>query len=114
MKRHISVGQAKRSLVVMQFALPCGAGRPSGTLEGMTDDPDDRVPIADVLPGLEIHPLTTGATAMEAFVLIKLLDGEGHSTWAYRTTHSLNREELLGALVVHVDVLRKELLDELE
>lgn len=83
----------------------------SGTLEDMTDDPDVRKPIEDVLPGLELHPLTPGATALEAFVLIKLLDGEGHSTWAYRTTHRLNREELLGALVVHVDILRKELLD---
>lgn len=49
---------------------------------------------------------------MEAFVLIKYLDDRGEATWAYRTTNALNREELLGALVVQVAVLKKELRDE--
>jgi len=75
-------------------------------------DPDVRQPIADVLPGLEIHPLPAGETPLEAFVLIKTLDADGHPEWSYRTTHRLNREELLGALTVHVAVLTKELRDE--
>lgn len=62
----------------------------AGTLEGMADDPGVRKPIGDVLGGLEIHPLTSGGTALEAFVLVKLLDEAGHTTWAYRTTHQLN------------------------
>jgi hypothetical protein len=70
---------------------------------------DQRKPIAEVLKGLEIHPLDAGWTAIEALVLMKCLDEEGRVTWAYRTTHRLNREELLGALVVHTDVLRREL-----
>lgn len=45
-------------------------------------------------------------------MLIKLLDGDGEVGWAYRTTNRLNREELLGALTVHVAVLTKELRDE--
>jgi hypothetical protein len=73
---------------------------------------DQRKPIAEVLKGLEIHPLDAGWTAIEALVLMKCLDEEGRVTWAYRTTHRLNREELLGALVVHTDVLRRELADE--
>ncbi len=73
---------------------------------------DERKPIADVLKGLEIHPLEPGWTAIEALVLMKCLDDEGRVTWAFRTTHRLNREELLGALVVHTDVLRRELADE--
>jgi hypothetical protein len=73
---------------------------------------DPRVAVAEVLRGLEIHPLESGATALEAFVLIKVLDAEGDASWCYRTTNRLNREELLGALVVQVDVLRKELRDE--
>ena len=73
---------------------------------------DERKPIAEVLKGLEIHPLEGGWTAIEALVLMKCLDEEGRVTWAYRTTHRLNREELLGALVVHTDVLRRELADE--
>jgi hypothetical protein len=76
----------------------------------MADDPEVRKPIGEVLDGLEIHPLTSGGTALEAFVLVKLLDDDGHTTWAYRTTHQLNREELLGALVVHTALLRR-LLD---
>lgn len=79
----------------------------------MTDDADDaddvRVPVADVLRGLEVHRLEDGWTPLEAFVLMKCLDEAGEPTWSYRTTHRLNREELLGALVVHVEVLRREL-----
>ena len=42
-------------------------------------------------------------------MLIKFLDNEGEPSWAYRTTNRLNREELLGALTVHVAVLKEEL-----
>ena len=73
-----------------------------------------RRPIAEVLGGLEIHPLDAKWSPMEAFVLVNCLDEDGRSTWSYRTTHPMNREELLGALVVHVDLLRKELIDEWE
>ena len=75
-------------------------------------DESTRQPIADVLGGLEVHPLEPGWTALEAFLLVKALDQNGHISWAYRTTHQLNREELLGALAVHVGLLRRELLEE--
>ena len=71
-----------------------------------------RVPVTEVLRGLEVHPLEPGETALEAFVLIRVLDAQGDTSWSYRTTNRLNREELLGALIVQVDVLRKELRDE--
>jgi len=58
------------------------------------------------------HPLPESWTPVEALVLIKCLDEEGEATWCYRTTARPNREELLGALVVHTDLLRKELLEE--
>jgi hypothetical protein len=83
-----------------------------GNQEGIPSPGEQRVPIAEVLPGLEIHPLGDGSTPIEAFVLIKALDEDGSPTWAYRTTNRLNREELLGALIVQTDVLRKELRDE--
>jgi len=73
---------------------------------------EQRVPVTEVLRGLEIHPLEPGETALEAFVLIKVLDADGDTAWSYRTTNRLNREELLGALIVQTDLLRKELLDE--
>ncbi|MFD2770875.1 hypothetical protein ACFS33_11090 [Cellulomonas phragmiteti] len=49
-----------------------------------------------------------------AFVLIKVDLGDGETTWSYRTSAPPNREELLGALTVHTDLLRRELLDEWE
>ena len=73
---------------------------------------EERRPVAEVLGPLEVHPLEPGWTALEAFLLVKCLDDDGNTSWAYRTTHRLNREELLGALVVHVEVLRRELADE--
>ena len=76
------------------------------------DEGDARLPASEVLTGLEVHPLEPGSTAIEAFILIKVLTAEGEPGWAYRTTNRLNREELLGALIVHSDVLRKELRDE--
>lgn len=72
----------------------------------------DRQPVADILKGLEVHPLEPGWTAIEAFVLVKCLDESGQATWAYRTTNRLNREELLGVLILHSDLLRKELVEE--
>ena len=77
----------------------------------MSND-QERQPIQEVLGPVGIHPLQPGWTPVEAFVVIKVLDDEGHSSWCYRTTHPPNREEVLGALIVQADLLRKELLDE--
>jgi hypothetical protein len=73
---------------------------------------DERLPIATVLRGMEVHALPEGWTPVEALCVVKCLDAEGHVQWSYRTTHRLNREELLGALVVHTEVLRHELVSE--
>ena len=85
---------------------------PMGSHSGMPGPEESRVAISEALAGLEIHPLQPGDTAIEAFVLIKMLDTDGNSSWGYRTTNRLNREELLGALMVQVAVLKKELRDE--
>ena len=68
-----------------------------------------RVPIEQALPGIQLHPLPEGWTPVEAFVLVKAIDETGTSTWSYRTSNPLNREELLGVLTVQ----RRILLDEL-
>jgi hypothetical protein len=73
---------------------------------------EERIPLADALPGFGVHPLEPGWTPLEAFVLVKSLDESGQSSWSYRTTHRPNREELLGALIVQVDLLRRELADQ--
>jgi hypothetical protein len=70
-----------------------------------------REPVAEVLRGLHIHPLPAGWTALEGIVLLKCLDADGNSSWAFRTTDGLNDEELLGALTVRIDLLRRELLE---
>jgi hypothetical protein len=69
-----------------------------------------RAPIENVLKGIDIRPLPRGWTPLEGIVLVKCLDEEGHPSWALRTTDGMNDEELLGALTVRIDLLRKELL----
>jgi hypothetical protein len=75
---------------------------------------NERIPVEQVLPGMSLHPLQQGWTPVEAFVLVKCLDEHGGASWVYRTTAAPNREELLGALVVHTELLRRELLREWE
>jgi hypothetical protein len=79
--------------------------------EVSVDEDDERRPIEQVLVGLRIHSLPDGWAPLEGIVLVKCLDPEGHPVWAFRTTAGLNDEELLGALTVRTDLLRKELLE---
>jgi len=74
----------------------------------MTDN--ERQPIETVLPGFRLHPLEPGWTPLQAFVLVKALDEQGEAGWSFRTSESLNLEELLGALIIQTDLLRKRLL----
>jgi hypothetical protein len=83
-----------------------------GSHSGAPAEGEQRVPVEQVLNGLEVHALEPGETALEAFILLKVLDRDGDVAWSYRTTNRLSREELLGALTVQVDVLRKSLRDE--
>ena len=75
---------------------------------------DERVPIEQALPGFKIHPLDEGWTPLQAFVLIKALDDEGDPQWSFRTSESFNLEELLGALVVQQETLRRKLVRDWE
>jgi len=70
---------------------------------------DERQPIGDVLPNFALHPLAQGWTPLQAFVLVKSLDEAGRTTWSFRTSEQLNLEELLGALEVQVEVLKRKL-----
>jgi hypothetical protein len=79
-----------------------------------TANEEQRQPVAEVLRGLTLHPLVEGESAEEAFVLIKIKDAVGDTSWAYRTTRPPNREELFGALTIQVELLRRELLEEWE
>ena len=77
----------------------------------MDDEPDDeRRPVGEVLAGHGIHPLAAGWTPLEAFVLVKCIDEAGGTAWSFRTTHPLNLEELLGALTVQAETLKRKLV----
>jgi hypothetical protein len=75
-----------------------------------TDEP--RVPISEALPGMGIHPFGEGEIPVSAFVLVKVLDEDGSPGWSFRTTEPPNREELLGALVVQVEILKASLTED--
>ena len=75
---------------------------------------DVRLPLADALPGMTIHGFDSDQIPVSAFVLVKLLDDEGSPTWAFRTTETFNKEELLGALVVQVELLKASLVSDWE
>jgi hypothetical protein len=70
---------------------------------------DERRPVGEVLPGFTLHPLDEGSIPLQAFALIKMIDEDGETGWAFRTSEAMNLEELLGALTVQVDLLRRKL-----
>lgn len=74
--------------------------------------PESRKPIGDVLPDITIHPLDEGDDVVTAFVLVKVRAADGSEGWSFRTSEPPNREELLGALTVQVDLLRQSLADD--
>jgi hypothetical protein len=78
----------------------------------MTDEP--RIALADALPGLAIHPLQDGDIPVSAFMVIKVLDEEGSPSWSFRTTEAFNKEELLGALIIQVELVKASLLKDWE
>jgi hypothetical protein len=73
-----------------------------------------RTKISTLLSGKSVDPLPPGWIAQDAFLLLKCTDETGHGTWSYRTTSPMNREELLGALTIQLDLLRHELVSEWE
>jgi hypothetical protein len=87
---------------------PIPADVDAGSNTGDVAD-DERAPIGEVLPGFTLHPLDDGWTPLQAFVLVKSLDEHGETAWSFRTSEQLNLEELLGALIVQVEVLRNKL-----
>ncbi|MEV4259387.1 hypothetical protein AB0J52_40035 [Spirillospora sp. NPDC049652] len=75
------------------------------------DEEDKPIAVGEALTGLKVVPLPKGWTGLEAIVLVKCLDEEGRPSWSFRVTDGLNEEELLGALIVRNDMLRRDLLD---
>lgn len=70
---------------------------------------EERLPISEVLPGMEIHALAAGEVPVSVFAIVKTMNADGEIGWGFRTSEAPNREELLGALTVQVDLLRASL-----
>lgn len=71
-----------------------------------------RLSLGDFAGDLTIEPLDEGDRVAWAFVLMKTEAADGNVSWSFRTTAPPNLEELLGALQVQVDLLRRRLLEE--
>lgn len=63
---------------------------------------------------LPVTSVDEGWTPLQAFVLIKALDDDGQTAWSFPTSEPMNLEELLGALTIQVDVLRRKLVRQWE
>ncbi len=75
---------------------------------------DERIPIEQVLPGHRLHPLDKGWTPLASFNVVKCLDEDGDVVWSFRTSERFNLEELLGALVVQAETLKRKLVRQWE
>lgn len=78
----------------------------------MSKDYSGAEPIGQVLgDGFRVPPLLPGWTALEGIVLVKCLNADGRSSWAFRETEGLNDEELIGALTVQLDLMRQRVIE---
>ncbi len=73
-----------------------------------------KLPIDQALPGVTLDPLELepGERVDFVFVLARTKDADGDTAWSFRTSSPPNDEELLGALQVQVELLKRRLLAE--
>lgn len=60
-------------------------------------DPGDFRPAGELLAGIRLLDLPPGYQVLEAVVLLKCLDEDGHLAWVQRWTRGLHLIEVLGA-----------------
>jgi hypothetical protein len=73
------------------------------------DDP--QIPIGEVLRGLTVAALPESWTPLDVICTVKCLGEDGSPKWALRLTDGINSEELLGALTIHTDLLKRDMLN---
>lgn len=82
--------------------------RPALRSVSMSEDASESRPIGEVLgSAFQVPPLLKGWTALDGIVLVKCLNENGRSAWAFRETEGLNEEEVIGALTVQLDLMRE-------
>jgi len=77
-------------------------------------DSKTKYPIAEFYPDLEIVGDLLGEDESVDFALliVRLEDSDGRDAgWSYKTTEKPNREELLGALEIRLELLKRSLLE---
>lgn len=72
------------------------------------------LPIGDVFPGVHLAGLPDDCVVETLFVFSKLRLDDGTSVWQWRSPGITNHEELLGALIMHTEMLKASLLEDWE
>ncbi len=76
------------------------------------DDHTEEASLAAILGHLTIEPLDEREMPIAAFLLIKTKVNESaEESWVYRNTPGMNLEELLGSLLIQVELLKKTLVE---
>ena len=76
-------------------------------------EPDglEHVPIGDVFPGVRLAQLPTGCVAETVFVFTKVRFDDETTAWRWLSPGITNQEELLGALIMQVEMLKTQMLE---
>lgn len=74
----------------------------------------EQFPIGEVFPDVSLARMPDGCVAETVFVLAKMRFDDGTTAWSWRSPGITNQEELLGALIMQVEVLKTELLESWE
>ncbi|SDM96965.1 hypothetical protein [Allokutzneria albata] len=73
-----------------------------------------RKSIGEVLHGVELFPLPKGWTPVEALTVVKCMDPNGQMTWCTRRTSGINDEEMLGSMMLQIELLKRDMLADWE
>ena len=77
----------------------------------MAEDRESRLrPIGEVLPDVHLA-LPDEGEVETVFVFTKVRFEDGTSAWSWQSPGITNQEELLGALIMQVEVLKSSMLD---
>jgi hypothetical protein len=71
-----------------------------------------RLPIGEVLRGLDISALPEGWMPVDAICIVKCLNAEGEPLWALRLTDGINQAEMLGTMVIQTELWKATMLSD--
>lgn len=74
----------------------------------MVADGFEYVDAENVVSGLRLMALPDGVVPIEAIVIIKAMDADGHSSWRSRYSEGLSHIETVGAMRVMTQLAERE------